>query len=514
MPKAQPITATTSCVSCGLPLRPAALFCTGCGTRVEEGGSQAEMACTSCGHALRRGAEFCTECGTAVVSSGAAIDLTGEGGPTTVDSASDATKTQRPAERVSPAASRAILGAVGGGMGSYMGTPKASAASAKPMPELSVAEKKAKRNKVLIGAGVGLVVVLVVAAMMVLALKDDSAHLRAGQGKGTPDGQGAVTGSKKGDKSTTTAADGTTSTGSSTTDDGDSDSKGADTTVAGKKGGKGKTTSKGSTATTHGSTGSSGSTGSKGSAGSGGGKKGGGSSSGTIPAAPPVVTVPGPAILTVRISSIALTGSQPSRSFYVQNTGGRSMSWNASTSGVPGLSLSVTSGTLAPGRYQVVNVVWNSWASHGDPYRGEADEGAWSGSLSVRAGSAGSHDVSVSADNREGDVGTAAYTVDCTPAPGDPGLCRPGSTLRVITKRNAQGDFTGAQPAQVIIAVNSQGATSDWTDIVRDSQKTYPNAAFVFESPKSFRPGSSRAWVQIKDEAGVVGPLTEIRIWP
>ncbi|MBQ6678042.1 MAG: zinc ribbon domain-containing protein, partial [Clostridia bacterium] len=55
------------CPKCGKEIRPGAVFCTGCGTKV--GAPKAEQKagqvrfCTSCGAQISANAVFCTKCG-------------------------------------------------------------------------------------------------------------------------------------------------------------------------------------------------------------------------------------------------------------------------------------------------------------------------------------------------------------------------------------------------------------------------------------------------------------------
>lgn len=66
---------TLRCPSCGKGLPPDAVFCTNCGTRLEreevQEGTADETICSACGHELPPSAVFCTNCGKRLADEGA-----------------------------------------------------------------------------------------------------------------------------------------------------------------------------------------------------------------------------------------------------------------------------------------------------------------------------------------------------------------------------------------------------------------------------------------------------------
>ena len=182
------IAKTIRCEGCGRTLKPAALFCTACGTRrdvvpepVEAPAPEPVAAdtanCTSCGVALRPGAEFCTECGAKSVQG--PINLTVEG-------ASAATEAPpAPADRVSPAASRAILAPVSGGMGSYVGK-SAPGSDAPPPPVLpgsgDAGDDHHRRNVAIVAVVAAVLLLIGGIAVLVATQHSGDGSLTAGEG--------------------------------------------------------------------------------------------------------------------------------------------------------------------------------------------------------------------------------------------------------------------------------------------------------------------------------------------
>lgn len=419
------IVKTIRCEGCGRTLKPAALFCTACGTRrdvvpepVETPAPEPVAAdtanCTSCGVALRPGAEFCTECGAK--SAQGPINLTVEG-------ASAATEAPpAPADRVSPAASRAILAPVSGGMGSYVGK-SAPASDAPPPPVLpgsgDAGDDHHRRNVAIVAVVAAVLLLIGGIAVLVATQHSGDGSLTAGQGS-RQSVDGSFTTGHRSDSSSDSSSDSTSGSSGSTGTSGSTKSTSGSTT--------GSTKVSGSDTTTGSKSGSTGGS-------TTGGKPSSPSKSSTTgskttspprhtPPPPKTPTVP-PAKLDVSTSSISVT--RDAGSVTIRNTGGKSMYWNISSVGMSNGSLSFSSsgGTLGAGASTTVSVSWSS-----------TDEGTGSGSFRIN-GAGSARTVSVNGDSSEQDTVNNVRQAGCGVS------CSDGSMVYIQIDLKA---FNGARP--------------------------------------------------------------------
>lgn len=413
---------TIRCEGCGRTLKPAALFCTGCGTRRDVEPAPAAAAgvdCPSCGVSLRPGAEFCTACGE---KSHSPIDLTGEaaaGEGTVVKDAPTA-----PADRVSPAASRAILGSVAGGMGSYVGKAGAKA-GAPPPPVLPTSHEDDgdhhRRNVAIIAIVAAVLVLIGGIAILFATQKPSDGSLKAGQGS-RRGSNGSILPGKVGDATTDSSTGSSSSSGSSGSTTGSkghsSGSSGSASTSGSSSGTGGKSSSSGSgsSGTTNGGTTSSGSKTTT-------PRKHGGTP--TKVTTPPTTAPVPPAKLDVNTGSISVTGDTGS-SVSVSNTGGKKLYWSISQSAIDNGSLhfSATSGSVNPGSSSTVNVSWSG-----------GSEGTGSGSFRVN-GNGSYRTVSVSGDSRAVDDPMNVRQNGCASS------CHANDEVSMQIHLKALGDFT------------------------------------------------------------------------
>lgn len=488
------VTAQKHCSDCGEKMKAAALFCTVCGTRVSTGvGAKVDSSCSTCHADVFAGASFCTKCGTS--TSAEAIDLT-------VEDKEVSPPKSAPADRVSPAASRAILTAVGAGMGSYVGSkPRLTGPGQKPPPPRTATAVAAenRRRRIIVTAVVAAVLVLTGAiAVAVVGQHDDGGSLRAGQrrkGSSSVSSDGRRTSGQGSDKSTTTDA-GTTSVAGGTESGGTG--AGSASGPGGATGTKKKPSTSFPSASTYGSPTT-----------HGGAVPGipnppaGGSTAPNPP--PPIVTVPGPARLQVS-GSVSLSGANPVQWIVVANAGGQNLNWSAGMSGIPGVEIAPSSGTLRPGEAKYVKIVWSPWAAQ-TWSRPDSDEGAWNGTLAVNS-TAGNSSLGASADNRASDTIWSYSIANCVQS-STQGVCAAGSTINLRVIRAAAGSFTGAKPASVKFYLGGD-VSNVQIQSVSGSDNTYPSTYAQLTVKRSIFDGSGAltaisAWVT--DGAGVTSSL-------
>lgn len=438
---------TIRCEGCGRTLNPAALFCTGCGTRREiepEPVKAKPNDCPSCGVALRPGAEFCTDCGEKLPHG--PIDLTVEetaAAAAALDAKGPDSTTETPlsaADRVSPAASRAILGSVSGGMGSYVG--KASTGKGMPPPPVlpesgDDGDDNHRRNVAIIAIVAAVLVLIGGIAVLVATQKSTDGSLKAGEGS-----RGSHSNSKSNGQAADSSSDSTSGSSSSASSGSSGSTSGsASGSTTHSTSGSGSASKSGSTS---GSGGKSSSSGSRSSSSTQGGTSSGGASSGgsrtTSPhgAAPPTRPAPTtpPAHMVLSTGSISVTGDSGS-SVTVRNSGGKSMYWSISSDSMNNgtLHFSSTGGTLGGGASATVGVSWSG-----------GNEGTGSGSFRVN-GAGSPQYVSVSGDSREADVAMRVRQAGCGTN------CPIGSLVSMQINVRAGGDFKPTPLSKICLKV-------------------------------------------------------------
>lgn len=422
---------TIRCEGCGRALKPVALFCTACGTprdieapaapsgepaksepakpsSVAAPPKAARSTCASCGSALRPGAEFCTACGT----KSAPIDLT-----EVVGKEGDPAAPPSPSERVSPAASRAILSSVGGGMGSYVGKSAKGAGGAVP-PVLPIGDDAAdggRKNLAIIAIVAAVLLVIGGIAVLVATQKSSDGSLKAGAGS-----HGQHEGSIKRGDSGGSASDSTTG---SSKDDGSSTSASSSATSS-----RSGSDSHGDSTT--GSTGvsTSGSSSDSSSSGSNSPSRPGAAS----PTAPSTAAQAPPAQLWVSTNSVSLNGDNTA-TVTIRNTGGRSMYWSISNRDMDDNgNLSVNGGgTLAGGSNATVTVGWSG-----------GSERVTEGSFQIN-GAGDSVTVNVHGNNLQQDVMAFVGWGGCGTS------CPKGTYETVRVSLRANGGATPELPTQI-----------------------------------------------------------------
>ncbi len=495
---------TQTCGKCGHELKTSALFCTSCGERRDEetqgqasGAGDAATACGACGAKLKAGAEFCTNCGVSIEEK--ASDPSGE----------------TPKERISPAASRAILGSVSGGMGSYVGKSTAPAGGATPpKTAAAIAQEESRRRRILIGVIAAVVVGILGGIGLIIAMQSNGdASLKAGgsRAKGSVEFDGGGSDSSASD----------TSTGKSSSKGSPSKSKGG--TAAGSKGHGTGTSSKGSSpSSTSGagsssshasgsgsskgtSTGSSTSSGSSGHSASG---SGGGSSGGGGGGSHPVVTAPPRASFTQSV-----TVRPGTVSFQIANSGGGKVYWSifgasmqndsglsasdysrftgqvrAAVPATPGgrLSFSNTSGSISAHSSTTVTITWS-----------DGIEGQASGSFRVRANGAVTT-VSVSGDSRQADTPRYARSVSCT------SNCGYSDNIFMYVDLNAAPGFMPAPLAN--LSWDGCGNVCNVTvGDMKPSGSGFVQLSVQTDAHVLFQPGQTQLHVYAPDKSGVSG---------
>jgi hypothetical protein len=477
------------------------LFCTGCGERRAPTAPAPEPpdpnVCSSCGTALRKDAEFCTECGTG--ASASSIDLTVDEAEATAAVAVAAESGKSAADRVSPAASRAILGSVSGGMGSYVGKQAAGAAPAPPPPGPSNggADDGDGRRKLAIFAVVAALVLLIGGIAVLVATQqggDSALHAGNSTAKGRHlRSNGAVSGVDTTDGSTSSSE----TTGSSSS-----------SSTSGSKSSGSKSGSKSSGSKSSGSKSGSKSSGSKSGSKSSRSKSSG--SPGTSPQNPshPTSPPPPPGNLWVSSGSVNLDGTGPGV-VQIKNTGGRTISWSASLSlavGAGHATLSDGGGSLAPGQAQNLVISWSSGASTGYPFR-ESDEGHFGGTLYVNPSVGATRSVSISADNRAGDEAVYAYVSSCVAKSGK--TCGTGSTITINVNRKTNGAFVGAILQSAAVTVSGDyGGTMNLNLTEAKYHANYPNSGlsqFQITTRSPVTRSSTGLTVAVTDASGATG---------
>lgn len=190
------------------------------------------------------------------------------------------------------------------------------------------------------------------------------------------------------------------------------------------------------------------------------------------------------------------------------------MSWSSSVSlgGVPGghVWLTPSSGTVSGGASVTVNVSWSTWGTSTSP-----DEGVYTGSVSVNAGSAGGAYASLTADNRAADTVRNVYRSTCN---SDPTYrCAAGSTIRVQINRLAGGSFIGANLTDVYFQVAGE-STIEHRGLNESAWglHTYPGQIAEFTVPVSyhgFNTGANQITMWTVDAAGVTSDHQTVAIF-